>query len=180
MPDEYWGTGIMELMTAALLCVFPAVMIAAALRDVTTMTIPNWMSGVLIAAFFPAAFVAGVGPGAMLVHLAVAAGVLVVAAGMFALRWLGGGDAKIMAAASLWLGLGALAEFVLFTALAGGAFALALLQARRFAPSYAAGPVWLGRLLTPNGDVPYGVAIAIGALAAYPASALAQRFPGAF
>lgn len=170
----------MELLTAAMLCVLPAIMIAAALRDVSSMIIPNWMSVVLIAGFFPAALLAGVAPGAILVHLGVALAVLVVAAGMFALRWLGGGDAKILASASLWLGLEAMPQFLLWTALAGGVFALALLQARRFAPSYAGGPAWLSRLLTPQGDIPYGVAIAAGALAAYPASGLVQGFAGGF
>jgi prepilin peptidase CpaA len=36
------------------------------------------------------------------------------------------------------------------------------------------GPAWVGRLLEPKGDVPYGVAIAFGALAAFPASAVCQ------
>ena len=168
----------MELATTALLCVFPAVMIAAALRDVTTMTIPNWMSGVLIAGFVPAALLVGLDLGAMALHLAAGLVVLVAAAALFALRWLGAGDAKILASASLWFGFGGLSQFLLWTAVAGGLFALALLQARRFVPGYAGGPDWLGRLLTPKGEVPYGVAIAAGALAAYPTSALVQRFAG--
>lgn len=170
----------MEFVTAAALCIFPAVMIAAALRDVTTMTIPNWMSAILIAGFFPTALLSGFAPGEILVHLGVGVAVLVVVAGMFAMRWLGGGDAKILASASLWIGSVAMSQFLLWTAVSGGVFALMLLQARRFAPFYAGGPEWLGRLMTPKGDIPYGVAIAAGALAAYPASELVQRFAGGF
>jgi prepilin peptidase CpaA len=69
-----------------------------------------------------------------------------------------------------------MSQFLLWTAVAGGVFALLLLQARRVAPAYPGGPEWLGRLLTPQGDIPYGVAIAAGALAAYPASSLVQGF----
>ncbi len=40
----------------------------------------------------------------------------------------------------------------------------------------AGGPAWLGRLLTPGEDLPYGLAIAVGALAAFPFSALVLAF----
>jgi prepilin peptidase CpaA len=33
-------------------------------------------------------------------------------------------------------------------------------------------PAWLDRLLAPAGDIPYGIAIAAGALAAFPHSGL--------
>jgi prepilin peptidase CpaA len=94
---------------------------------------------------------------------------LVVAAGMFALGWLGGGDAKLMTAAALWLGLKGLAPFVIFTGLAGGALALALLGLRSawLRPYTQAGPSWARRLATPGESAPYGVAIAVGALAAF-------------
>ena len=170
----------MELLTTALLFVFPAVMIGAALRDITTMTIPNWMSAVLVVGFFPAGLAAGLAPSDLLMHLGAGFAVLAVTIGMFAMGWMGGGDAKILGAASLWLGFAGVGPFLLWTALAGGALTLALIQARRLAPSYAAGPAWVGRLLTPKGYVPYGVAIATGALATFPTSALVQRFAGGF
>ena len=58
----------------------------------------------------------------------------------------------------------------------GGALALTLLLAREadqrgFAPG---GPAWLGRLLEPKEALPYGVAIAIGALVAFPSSPVFQ------
>jgi len=43
---------------------------------------------------------------------------------------------------------------------------------------HSSGPGWFGRLATPGENVPYGVAIAVGALAAFPASSLAKLFPG--
>ncbi len=94
--------------------------------------------------------------------------------GLFALGWVGGGDAKLMAAACLWLGWPATQSFMLDTALAGGAFAFVLLLARgqvirAFVPAQSG---WVGRLVTPGEPAPYGVAIAIGALAAFPASEL--------
>ena len=52
---------------------------------------------------------------------------------MFALGWIGGGDAKLFAACMLWLGWPASAPFVIWTALAGGGLAVALLWGRRLA-----------------------------------------------
>src|SRR6185295_3013176 len=87
-----------------------------------------------------------------------------------AMRWIGGGDAKLMAAASMWLGLIGLGPFVFYTALAGGALALMLLAIRSawVRPLAAGGPPWIDRLATPGGATPYGVAIAAGALLAFP------------
>ena len=84
-----------------------------------------------------------------------------------------------MAACLLWLGAAAALPFILWTAAAGGALAVGLLFARRL-PSGLAGaaPGWVARLLQPGGDVPYGVAIAVGALAAFPGSPLAQLAHG--
>ena len=154
---------------------FPLLVLWAALKDATTFTIPNRVTLALAAAFAPAALAAGLGPAAWGVSLACGAATLAVGVGLFALGWVGGGDAKLFAACGLWVGLSAAAPFLLWTALAGGALAAALLLGRNLAGWYpGAGPAWLRRLLTRGEGVPYGVAIAIGALAAFPASPVVQ------
>jgi len=159
------------------LAVFPALAIVAALKDLTSMKIPNWISGLLILAFFPTALLMGLPPADIAVHLGVAAAALLVGMGLFALNFLGGGDVKLMAAACLWLGVSGSGVFVLATAVIGGGFCLLLLLARSHLQPYAAsGPRWLTRLMEPRGDIPYGVAIAAGALVAYPASPLMIAF----
>jgi len=65
---------------------------------------------------------------------------LVVGFAMFARGWVGGGDAKLMAAAALWLGFEHLFAFLLWTAILGGGLALLLLAYRRMLP-----PPWLIR-----------------------------------
>jgi prepilin peptidase CpaA len=93
------------------------------------------------------------------------------------LRWIGGGDAKLMAATCLWLGLSGSGLFLLWTGLAGGLFCLALIFARFHARPYVMGAEgWFPRLMEPKGDIPYGVAIAAGALMAYPACGLMAGF----
>lgn len=167
-------------MQVVLLLIFPLVVIAAALRDLTSFTIPNWMSGLLIVAFFPAALAFGVSLPQIGVHAAIGALALILGVIMFALRWIGGGDAKLFAAVGLWLGWPAAASYLAYTAMAGGALALALIGFRSMwvRGFVANGPAWVGRLATPGESVPYGVAIAVGAMAAFPASTLMRAWGG--
>jgi len=164
----------MHALHALILLVFPALAILAALKDATSYTIPNWLVLALLAAF-P---VAAVALGLPLPVIGLQAGIgligLICGLGMFAAGWIGGGDAKLFAAASLWLGWPAALTFVAVTAIAGGGLAVMLLVLRsaRLKPMMPSGPAWFARLTTTGENVPYGVAIAVGALAAYPASAL--------
>ncbi|MBS0410074.1 MAG: prepilin peptidase [Proteobacteria bacterium] len=163
-----------DTLRSVLIAPFAILVVIAAIRDLTTFTIPNWISLALAGAFVPAALAVGTPLPAIGLSALVGVAMLVVGIVMFALRWIGGGDAKLMAAASMWLGLQGLAPFVLFTGLAGGALALTLLAARSswVRPFAAVGPGWVERLATPGGATPYGVAIAVGALAAFPAGVL--------
>ncbi len=165
---------MLHLLQAAFLFAFPALVIFGAMRDAVSFTIPNWISIALAAAFLPAALLMGAGLGQMGMALLIGAGVLIAGMGMFAVGWIGGGDAKLFAAAGLWMGLNGLLPYLLVTALAGGALAVSLLALRSVwvRPIAARGPGWVGRLATPGENVPYGVAIAFGALAAFPDSLL--------
>jgi prepilin peptidase CpaA len=153
-----------------LAALFPALAIVAALKDVTTYTIPNWISATLALAFVPVALVCGVSLHDGGMAMAVGLGGLALGMIMFALGWIGGGDAKLMAASALWLGFPAVMPFLLVTALCGGGLALTLLAMRSIwlRPLVAQGPAWVGRLATPGAAAPYGLAICAGALAAFP------------
>jgi prepilin peptidase CpaA len=165
---------IVTLLQALVLALFPTLVIIAALTDVASFTIPNRLTLLLAAAYAPAALALGRPLGEIGVCLAVGAGALVVAIAMFAAGWIGGGDAKLFAGAALWLGWPALTSFTAVTALAGGGLALLLLNARAawLKPYLAGAPGWLERLTTNGQAVPYGAAIALGALAAFPQSSI--------
>ena len=165
-----------------LLAIFPALVIVAAVKDLISFTIPNWISLALVALYVPAALLAGLGLGQLGLSAAVGFGLLVIGIGMFAMGWIGGGDAKLLAAAGLWLGWPTAIHFVLYTALAGGALALLLLSARNtpLAVLTLRGPGWVQRLAEKGGPAPYGVAICFGALAAFPMSALVTASGGGF
>ncbi len=171
----------METVTLLLLSILPCLVIAAGLHDLTTMKIPNWISGVLIVGFFPAALAVGLDPMTVALHIGIAFAALLGGMAMFALRWIGGGDAKLMASAILWIGSAAALPFVLYTALIGGLFCLILMLGRTHLQAYALGaPGWVANLMEPKGDIPYGVAIAAGALLAFPSSRLVTTFAAGF
>jgi len=168
---------MIHAVQSLLLLIFPILVIAAALRDATSYTIPNWISLALVAAFPVVALAVGLPLGAIGMNVAVGAAALVAGMGMFALGWIGGGDAKLFAAAGLWLGWPAALNYLAVTGLAGGALAVGLLALRstHVRPFVPTGPAWFARLAEPGENVPYGVAIALGALMAFPASPLAAH-----
>ncbi|CAN5323878.1 prepilin peptidase [soil metagenome] len=170
----------MQTFQFALLLVFPALAVVAALKDATSFTIPNWISLALIVAFVPAALISGASLTTIGLCLATGAGALLLGMGMFAAGWIGGGDAKLFAASALWLGWSASLPFMLITGLAGGALTLGLLSLRSgwFEPILAGSPAWVRKLGADGGDIPYGVAIAVGALAAFPQGALTLAVGG--
>jgi prepilin peptidase CpaA len=171
-----------RMLALPFLLVFPALAIVAAMKDATSYTIPNWISLALIASYAPAAAVAGLPLGVIGFSVLFALAALVAGMAMFALGWIGGGDAKFLASASLWIGLSGAAHFLVVTALCGGLLATGLLALRSvwLRPLTVRAPGWVGRLATPDADAPYGVAIAAGALYAFPLSAFATALPVLF
>ena len=84
---------------------------------------------------------------------------------LFALRWMGGGDVKLMAACALWFDWsGALAWFVYVT-VGGGVLALLIVAGRRLVPQTVREGSSLS-IFAAKGPIPYGVAIALGTIMA--------------
>lgn len=155
-------------MNIAALLIFPACMAFAAASDLLTMRISNWISIALVAGFLALAFGAGLSGQTILIHLACGALVLVGGFALFAFGWIGGGDAKLAAAIALWVGFGAVAEFLLIGSLLGAGLTLLVLQFRRWPlPERLRTESWL-RLHDRKQGVPYGLALAIAALYIYP------------
>ena len=151
------------------LLLFPALMAFAAASDLFTMTISNRVSLALAAAFLALAILSGMGLSDILSHLGAGAAVLAVAFVCFALGWVGGGDAKVAASAALWFGFNHLLDYLVYASLFGGALTLLLLQFRQWPLPYPlASQAWLLRLHAKESGIPYGIALAIGALVVYP------------
>ena len=151
---------------------FPAMMAFAASSDLLTLTISNRVSLILLAGFFALALMTGMSGTDILWHIAAGGAVLAAAFGCFTMGWIGGGDAKLAAAAALWLGFDHLLIYLIYASLFGGALTLLLIQFRTMAlPPFLAALEWVERLHRQDSGVPYGIALAAAALCLYPDTA---------
>ena len=160
---------LLSPLSLAVLTIFPGCMLIAAFTDLATMTIPNRLSIALVAGFAILVVLTGMPLSEVAIHFAIGFGVLVVGFILFALNLLGGGDAKFVAATSLWMGVSGLFPFFVTFALVGGLFGIMILSFRRLPiPAYLVRYDWITRLHEPKGDIPYGVALSIGGLIVFP------------
>ncbi|MGD9866443.1 MAG: prepilin peptidase [Hyphomicrobiales bacterium] len=149
------------ILDYALLLVFPAAMALAASMDLFTMTIPNRVSLGLVAGFFLLAPFAGLGWAEIGSHVATGLAMLALTVLLFSRGWIGGGDAKLFAATSLWLGYEHLLEYAMLASIAGGALTLGILLMRNLPlPDVLQEQEWMARLHDASRGVPYGIALA--------------------
>ena len=149
-------------MAFVVFCLLAAI---AAIYDVWKFVIPNTVSLAVILLFFATVpFVDG--PVDWLSHLGAALAVLLVGLVVYRVGFVGAGDVKLMAAASLWVGFGELAGYLIIVAVCGGGLAALLWILRRLIVSLltyglaSPGQITLPRVLVLNEQIPYGVAIA--------------------
>ena len=160
--------------------IFKSLLIAAAISDILSLTIPNRLCALLAVTFLPAALFGHMPHMTMAAHLACGLAVLAAPFLLFQFGWFGGGDAKLAAAIALWVGWSALPVFLLQTAIWGGAVSLLLLLLRLLTlPATLTRQSFVARLADPAGGVPYGVALAIGGWLAFPDSPLGRLSGGA-
>lgn len=169
--------------------------LASAWSDFKGFTISNAYSIGVIIAFVPAFLaVTLMAPDAAYFaswksHLLAAAGMFAVTFVLFTLKLIGAGDSKLCTAYALWLGVLGLPSFLFFMTVVGGLLGLMTLALRRWRPVTApAEGTWIARAQEGASEVPYGIAIVIGAVIAFiqsgyfdpdSLSALAQAGTGA-
>lgn len=142
--------------------VFATLVIVAATSDALTFRISNRLNLLIAGLFFPFAFSAGMPVAALGLHVAVGAALLLAGLALFFIRLMGGGDVKLLAAASLWLGWPALLPFLVWTAMAGGLLGMVMGIRLLYVRHVRKEPV--------GTEVPYGIALAAGAIIALPQS----------
>src|SRR5262245_30785472 len=163
---------MLMIADAIRLMLFPAMMAFAASSDLFTMTISSRVSLMLVGGFFALAAITGVNAAEMLSHLSAGCVVLIAGFGLFARGIIGGGDAKLAAAAALWLGFDHLLPYLLLASLMGGALSVGLIWFRMVPlPEWLARQAWVERLHSKDGAIPYGIALAAAGLAVYPDTA---------
>jgi prepilin peptidase CpaA len=178
-----------------------ALLVAAAVSDITRYRIPNLIVYAIVAAFAVGAAFNFAWPAIVWPVLAGVA-MFLLGAGLFALGLFGGGDVKLIAAMALWTGFADLPRFLLIMGAAGGVLGLVLLLRRRRqqpapaspapAPAEASLPQAASVAATSpetsdaaprptrKSHIPYGVGIAIAGLDFFcvsPHSPLAPLWP---
>lgn len=153
------------MSSVILLVIFPAFMAFAAVSDLLTMTISNRLNIGLAVLFLIVAPIMGLDMTTIGWHLLAGFAVLALCFFLFAMGWMGGGDAKLAAATALWLGFEPLYDYLLATALLGGVLTLALIRWRDYPlPAFAARWPWTARLHEATTGIPYGIALAAAGL----------------
>lgn len=148
---------------------FSILMIYAAFSDLTSYTLPNFISLILIAGALILYAVIQPPLEVILWHLGVAAIVFIIGFILFMTGIFGGGDVKVIAALGLWIGPANILGFFTYMAIFGGLIAVALLIFRRAPlPDRYLKNKAISGLHDKNEGIPYGVAIAIAALIEFP------------
>jgi prepilin peptidase CpaA len=92
---------------------------------------------------------------------------------LFAAGMIGGGDAKLAAVTTLWLGADHAAAYFLFMSLVGGVLAAIVLVCRKCPlPGRLANTRWIARLRARErgAELPYGVALTLAGLCVLPST----------
>ena len=152
---------------------FIFLVVFAAVTDYQRMQIPNWISLALIGLFViyavRLASWSDIG-----LHVAVGAGVFAAAVVSYAFGIFGGGDVKLLGAVALWAGPEHVVEFAMLTGLLGGVLGVLVWGARKVVHYFPAlaerpGAAWNIARWGRDGTCPYGIPIAIAAIAVVPA-----------
>ena len=151
----------------------PILLIIAAMGDVVSLRIPNWLTALTAVLFFPMALFTGMPLAEFGTHILAGAILFALGFASFQFGLFGGGDAKLMAAAGLWFGTAQTLPFLMATALAGGILALIvggwsmlLITWDIHGEEESFGTLGKRiREMKPN--VPYGIAFAIGGIVAF-------------
>ena len=159
------NAGFTELLLVGL----AVTLVVAAVIDVRTFTISNWLNaGIALAApLYWWSISLPLWPDAA-IQVGVAVAVFLALAATFYIGVMGGGDVKLAAALALWFSPMSTVRFLVFMSIAGGLLTLVVLWAHRRWPNWQRDEDGNQRS---KPEVPYGVAIAAGALVI-----LAQRF----
>lgn len=128
--------------------------LAAAICDIRTRRIPNWLNGLLAVSALATSYLTGSWElvGLSAVHALIA---LVVGMALFAIGFVGAGDAKMYSAAAFAIPLGKALPMLGWTSLAGFVLLVSMFAARKLS----------GQPIKRDGKsftIPYGVAIASG------------------
>jgi prepilin peptidase CpaA len=144
MQGDYFSYGLLAALAIGLLF--------AAFTDLRSRQISNRLNAAIALGAPLFWWASGLSFGDIAWQVGVALVSLIVLAGFFALRWMGGGDVKLLAALALWVQPALFLQLIIAMAIIGGALTLAF------------GAWHITRRERDRLAIPYGVAIAAAAL----------------
>jgi len=149
----------------------PLLLVAAAGWDIASFTIPNFVTLALMAVFAVFAIAAGLSAADIGWHVLAGFVGLFIGFTLFALGFIGGGDAKLFAAVLLWLGLKDFLPYALLASIFGGLLTVGLMLLRQYPlPALLSRQGWIVKLHDAGSGVPYGVALVAGAFFLLPST----------
>lgn len=157
--------GEVSIMAQVSILGFAALLLWAAYSDAQSFKIPNRIC-IAIVLLYPAYVLSTGQTVEWLPATALAAGVLLIGFLLFSMKIVGGGDAKLLAAASLWAGPSLMIAFLFVMAFAGGALAIGYWLHHRFTRAASPAAIFVAKVDDDFGKqpIPYGIAIAAGGL----------------
>ncbi len=151
------------------LFIFPFFMAYAASSDLLTMRISNKIILGLMAGFILLSIIIGMPLMQFGINIGIALIVLVITFILFNFGWIGGGDAKLAAATSLWLGPSITLEYLVYGSFLGGLLTIIILIFRKLPIPFGLEKLsWVAKLHKAGTGVPYGIALAASGLLVYP------------
>ncbi|RUM99326.1 peptidase [Pseudaminobacter arsenicus] len=162
------------MLEALIFVVFPFCMLFAAISDTLSMTIANRVPVLLVLVFAVVAPMTGMDWAQYGLHFAAGVTVLLVTFALFAMGGMGGGDAKLLAASAVWMGMGIpLVKYIVVSAVLGGVLTLAILSYRKSAIAvFTSRNMFMRNFAEGTNGVPYGIALGAGGLLVFPESPL--------
>ena len=147
---------------------FLTLIFSAAISDLTRFKIPNKYPFFISLLFFISSALVNWSWWFVIHNLLTALVILLICFLFFIKRYIGGGDAKLFSAISLWAGLNGIYEFVLIMAISGGVLSILLILFRKLTLSPVLKRIyWINQLHSNKNQIPYGLAIAFGALVTF-------------
>lgn len=160
----------MSLLPFLIFFLFAIPQLMAALNDANAMKIPNRIPLIVLSAYFLMVPFTWAGLPMFLEHLTVGGVMFAAGFAMFAFGWMGGGDAKLLAATAFWFTWPDVIMYMVYTALFGGALTLFILMGRKYIPVRVITTQWAQTMFKDETKIPYGLALAAGAIATLPSS----------
>jgi prepilin peptidase CpaA len=151
---------------------------AAAVIDMHSYRIPNWLTGLTALSFLPFAIWSGMGLQEIGLHYLTGLVLMLIGFIIFSLGGFGGGDGKLIAACGVWFGLVDSSTFLISSVYCGALLAIAMLvwTAFKFVVQLDLGDA-LPAIRNAMPKLPYGIALAAGTILSIPTTSWLAGIP---